>query len=66
LIVDKNLRFQPLSQCEPWEQWFLHGQVAAWLGDWCTDVRCDELSGGTPPLRPGLFMAWQATRRCSS
>lgn len=63
LIIDKNLSKQPLSEHEPWEQWFSPGEVAAWLSPFCHEVSVMEIPHGQARQPTGLFLCWQGRRR---
>jgi malonyl-CoA O-methyltransferase len=62
LIIDKRLSKQPLSDHEPWEQWFAPEEVAAWLGEACDEVSVTEISHGRHSQPTGLFLCWQGRR----
>jgi malonyl-CoA O-methyltransferase len=63
LVIDKDRRFQRLSRCEPWEQWFRPETVASWLAQHCDDVETTALPSGPHARTPGLFVCWQGVRR---
>jgi malonyl-CoA O-methyltransferase len=62
LIIDKDVRFQPLSLCQPWERWFLPEEVSAWLAPYCDEVTVRGVSHGPNERGNGLFLCWQARR----
>jgi malonyl-CoA O-methyltransferase len=66
LIIDKCEQFRALSQTRPWERWFTPEEVTGWLAKHCDDVRCRELPEGPHQQTPGLFLAWEGTRRATS
>jgi malonyl-CoA O-methyltransferase len=66
LVIDKCKRFRALSHAEPWERWFMPQEVSGWLANHCDDVRCRELPAGPHQQTPGLFLAWEGTRRADS
>jgi malonyl-CoA O-methyltransferase len=66
LIIDKCERFRPLSRVEPWERWFAPEELTARLAEHCDDVRCRPLADGPHQRTPGLFLAWEGTRRAAS
>lgn len=63
LIIDKNLSKQPLSEHEPWEQWFSPGEVASWLASYCQEVSVTEVSHFNHRQPTGLFLCWQGRKR---
>lgn len=66
LIIDKHLSKQPLSEHEPWEQWFSPGEVAAWLAHYCQEVSVMEIAHGQMHRPTGLFLCWQGRRKESA
>ena len=65
LIIDKHRKRQPLSQHDPWEQWFSPGQLAAWLGRWCDEVIVEPVSHDEDLGGTDLFLAASGRRRPS-
>jgi malonyl-CoA O-methyltransferase len=63
LIIDKHRARQPLSEYEPWEQWFEPEEVAAWLAIDCDNVRVEPLSHGSRAASRPLFLAWSGVKR---
>lgn len=63
LIIDKHAACQPLSQHEPWEQWFQPDEVQEWLRRHCDDVHVERIRHGSGASDAGLFLAWTGTRR---
>jgi malonyl-CoA O-methyltransferase len=65
LIIDKRRSKQPLSEHEPWEQWFAPEEVAAWLAEACDEVTVTEIPHGRRRRPTGLFLCWQGRRRAA-
>lgn len=63
LIIDKQRSKQPLSEHQPWEQWFAPNEVAAWLAEACDEVSVAEIPHGRYARPNGLFLCWQGRRR---
>ncbi len=63
LIIDKCISKQPLSEHEPWEQWFSPGEVAGWLAQHCHEVSMTEIAHGPHRQPTGLFLCWQGKRK---
>jgi ubiquinone/menaquinone biosynthesis C-methylase UbiE len=63
LIIDKQRSKQPLSEHQPWEQWFAPNDIAAWLAEACDDVSVAEIPHGRHVRPTGLFLCWQGRRR---
>lgn len=63
LIVDKDLRKQPLSEHDPWERWVTAEQLTGWLAPYCCEIQVHHVAHREG--RPGhdLFLAATATRR---
>jgi len=63
LVIDKHESKQALSECEPWERWFLPDELAAWLARHCDDVAVEPISHGEGRAGDRLFLAATGTRR---
>lgn len=63
LIIDKQRSKQPLSEHQPWEQWFAPNEVSAWLAEACDEVSVAEIPHGRHARPTGLFLCWQGRRR---
>lgn len=62
LIIDKDVRFQPLSLCQPWERWFSSDEVSAWLQPYCREIAMRTIPHGPNDRDAGLFLCWEAIR----
>lgn len=62
LLIDKDVRRQPLSQCEPWERWFDRDEVCSWLSSHCADVRVQPVAHGDPRRSTGVYFCWTGRR----
>lgn len=62
LIIDKHRAHQPLSDCQPWEQWFQPEQVSEWLTQHCRQVRVRRIAHGAHRSPTGLFLCWHGLR----
>lgn len=63
VVIDKDVKFQPLSITETWERWFTPECVSSWLAKDCDDVRCEPLPDGDHQRNPGLFLCWTGVKR---
>lgn len=63
LIVDKHVRLQSLSLCQPWERWFSPEDVIGWLAPYCRDITVRAVGHGSNDRAGGLFLCWEARRR---
>jgi hypothetical protein len=63
LVIDKHRSKQPLSEHEPWEQWFSPGEVAAWMAPYCQEISVMEIPHGQAQRPTGLFLCWQGRRK---
>ncbi|HIQ21964.1 MAG TPA: SAM-dependent methyltransferase [Planctomycetes bacterium] len=57
LIIDKDRRKQPLSECQPWERWFLPAELARWLQLYCGQVAVHPVSHSEGQPGSDLFLA---------
>lgn len=61
LIIDKNRRYQAVSECRPWERWFLPEEIQSWLAAACDRISVQPIAGvGHGPS--DFFLAWSGTR----
>lgn len=63
LMIDKQRSKQPLSEHEPWEQWFAAEEVAAWLAEACDEISVTEIPHGRHAQPTGLFLCWQGRKK---
>ena len=66
LVIDKHRSKQPLSEHEPWEQWFSPGEVAAWMAPYCQEISVMEIPHGQAHWPTGLFLCWQGRRKAAA
>lgn len=63
VVIDKDARFQSLSELEPWERWFAPETVSRRLAKHCDLVTCEPLPPGPHQRTPGLFLCWTGVKR---
>lgn len=63
LVIDKQRSKQPLSEHQPWEQWFAAEEIAAWLAAECDEVSVAEIPHGRHARPTGLFLCWQGRKK---
>ena len=63
LVIDKQRSKQPLSEHQPWEQWFAAEEIAGWLAEFCDEVSVAEIPHGRYARPTGLFLCWQGRRK---
>lgn len=65
VVIDKDARFQSLSEVEPWERWFTPESISGWLAKHCDRVTCEPLPPGPQQRTTGLFLCWTGVKRRS-
>ena len=63
VVIDKHRAWQPLSEHDPWEQWFQPEEVCRWLAAACQNVEARSIAHGPHDRPTGLFLCWTATRQ---
>ena len=63
LIIDKHRAKQPFSDYQPWERWFLPGELARWLARYCDHVGVMPISHDEGIPGKDLFLAASGIRR---